>query len=189
MSAPPVITDAEKRLLSALVSQQPGGAIEWSTLEQATNLTGTVFGDSVAHLVYHGFIECMPERTGCLGAILRMEPRYFMAITSRGVAYFREYGHTSEAEDARDRQLQETPEDQRNAIEDVVRIVMDSFEPTPIYSVSKHRAGIARLDADVLQELEAIAKDEQTMWNYPCFCQIYPIVPDFPYDLCVSMQR
>ncbi len=139
--------------------------MEWSALERATGAAGSVFGDSVAQLVSHGFIDCAPERVGCLGAILRKEPRYFMAITPLGAAYLREFGHTSAAEDARDRQLQETPEERRNAIEEVVRLAMDSFSPKPIYGIAKHREAIARLDADVLQELEATARDEQAMWQ------------------------
>lgn len=165
MPPPPNVTDTEKHLLKVLGNQPSGAIIEWSALERATGATGSVFGDSVAHLVSHGFIDCAPERVGCLGAILRMEPRYFMAITPLGAAYLREFGHTSAAEDARDRQLQETPEDRRNAIEEVVRLAMDSFSLKPIYGIAKHREAIARLDADVLQELEATARDEQAMWQ------------------------
>lgn len=162
---PPPVTDAEKILLKILAKQPPGAPIESSVLERLAKEAGSFSMDGIAHLVAHGFISYFPERVGCLGAILRLEPRYFAIILPPGVVYLRERGHTSAAEDERDRQLSETPDDRRNAMEEVVRIASDSFRTRPIYDTAKHRDALSRLDPDIIQELQAAEFEQEAMWR------------------------
>lgn len=154
----------EKSLLKILAKQPPGVPVESSVLERMAKEVGEFSTDGIAHLVAHGFISFFPERAGCLGALLRIEPRYFAVILPPGIEYLGDRGHTSAAEDERERQLRETPEDQRNAIEEVVRLASDSFRKKPIYDATKHRTALARLDADIVQELRATEEEQEAMW-------------------------
>jgi hypothetical protein len=165
MAYPPVFSDNEKNMLRLVESRELSNPIEWSQFVALADLQPSVFGDGIAHLVAGGLIDTGEAKQGIFRALFGGDPEVYVFITSAGKKYLASHGHTTALDDAHEAAFNETPDDKRKAIEEAVRIYMNSFSTEPNYTTEKIIEAASRLDEDVKKEIKVSALECEKMWD------------------------
>jgi len=176
MGYPPPITKKEREVLSIIARGHPERkvtvpttyglisipALEWSEIEIASGLDRHAFGDCIAHLVAHDYIDSFERTPGILGRLFGDKEKFFFWATEQGRRFL--------AQTSQDELPKEVPLPEPNAvtgeqIDDAVRIYENSFSSSPYVKEQDVRWASQVLDDDIKEEIEAAALELEQMWS------------------------